>query len=46
MLFPSMSLCYNVDEMPRELLFWLVYGKMVSLYIFLLKVTEPIEEVK
>lgn len=47
--FCSISFCYNIVEMPRNLM--LVYIdspeiKLVTFYIVLLKITEPIDNIK
>ena len=50
MAFLSRSFCYNVDEMPWELnscLYQLAYSKIgFVIYILLLKVPEPIDDVE
>ena len=49
MSFRSMSLHYNIHEMPQEcnsFLYQVAYGKTGFMIVILLKVTEPINDVK
>lgn len=49
MSFHSMSFHYDVDKVPKEChsyLCHLTYGKLVLLYLILLKVTELVEDSK